>query len=596
MTNPILTYLPLNGSLAGKDRVTGTFTATTSGAIRWKPMDGSRVNYFPETTIQSSELSTYTWGVQARNVTGKGHLAANSLLITNTVIDYLGFGGYTDSNWTAMHVGKQIQVSFSVRTNGNPIVFTLEDYNGTIISQETYSSEWERVVFLSEIHDGSFGFNFYSDNVLSAIGEWIEVSNIVFEIEPDLEADSFFETRKWFNPATGALGTVNASPSTTDLVVWVEEATTNLIENPSFDTNTNWWNQWGATMPLSRITYYRYAGSGGGMVVSTTGTHGIAPLYSASPAVAAGETVTLSAYIFNPSGHVTIGIEWVTAGNVSNGFSTTTTTTVMSDVWQRVILTVTAPANTAKARPYLVSSGSGHTWYVDAIQLEKKSYATSYCDGARGTGYTWTGTAHASSSNRAVSTLYALGATNQRLYPNSGSVIVKHKRFNDNVFRAVTLGGWFPSSGILGVLVWELGDGGYRLSSTVDGGVSQPTYSQATPDTSLRWVQVYAGWNWPTVEVGELDVAVGSFTSSMVYTAEPFGDYVDVSEHLGERIIGPLAVFSRPLTAGERTAYRIAIDNNEDLWTLYEQPPHALRLVESDQPFSLVRTSTGLND
>jgi len=42
--NPILTYLPLNGTLAGTDR-NGAFTATGSGALRWQPAEGARVNY-----------------------------------------------------------------------------------------------------------------------------------------------------------------------------------------------------------------------------------------------------------------------------------------------------------------------------------------------------------------------------------------------------------------------------------------------------------------------------------------------------------------------------------------------------------------------
>jgi hypothetical protein len=41
-----------------------------------------------------------------------------------------------------------------------------------------------------------------------------------------------------------------------------------------------------------------------------------------------------------------------------------------------------------------------HTYYVDALQVEEKGYATTYCDGSLGVGYSWSGTAHASTSTR----------------------------------------------------------------------------------------------------------------------------------------------------------------------------------------------------
>ena len=44
--NPILCYLPLNGTLQLRDRLSPNLsTATGSGALRWAPAEGARVNY-----------------------------------------------------------------------------------------------------------------------------------------------------------------------------------------------------------------------------------------------------------------------------------------------------------------------------------------------------------------------------------------------------------------------------------------------------------------------------------------------------------------------------------------------------------------------
>lgn len=73
--------------------------------------------------------------------------------------------------------------------------------------------------------------------------------------------------------------------------------------------------------------------------------------------------------------------------------------------WWRVTYSA---ATTSSSNTYGFQVPTGKTVYVDGVQLEALAYATTYTDGTLGTGYSWSGTAHNSTSSRtAVSIKYA---------------------------------------------------------------------------------------------------------------------------------------------------------------------------------------------
>jgi len=98
------------------------------------------------------------------------------------------------------------------------------------------------------------------------------------------------------------------------------------------------------------------------------------------------------------------------------------------NVWQRVAVTASAPANTVYVRvlcPYIdVQESRTVLAYYDAVQLEHKPYATTYCDGDQGYGYGWNDDQepHNSASTRA-STLIAVPSSGVISGP-AGSVSV----------------------------------------------------------------------------------------------------------------------------------------------------------------------------
>lgn len=162
-----------------------------------------------------------------------------------------------------------------------------------------------------------------------------------------------------------------------DTAIEINEATTNLVINPSFGTtlSTGW-------------------GTDGGAIVATGGHYGAACLnagtYTYQSITVSNTTVyTLSFYCKGAYSLVmdhgdTVGHDYI--GTATTG----------DDGWGRVVLTFTTQGTSLVMYFY---SPAGQRY--DAIQLEQKAYVTPYCDGSLGGGDAWTGTAHASTSTRA---------------------------------------------------------------------------------------------------------------------------------------------------------------------------------------------------
>lgn len=220
------------------------------------------------------------------------------------------------------------------------------------------------------------------------------------------------------NPTAGALVTFNNL-----MVTWANTATaistttrTNLIPNPSFETNTSGWSQTTAGT-IARSTAQALGGAASlaltaGVIPSTGGAVGGSVLAPRVP-VTPGKDYTVSAWV-RPAGGTPrrVRIEsvnfWTTpagsgaAGNAGAMAYYTET----AGTWVRPRGTVTAP-NNAVSMDFTIALepgagiAVGEVHYIDSVLVEQASSVGNYFDGASTAGgvtYAWSGTAQLSSS------------------------------------------------------------------------------------------------------------------------------------------------------------------------------------------------------
>lgn len=113
-------------------------------------------------------------------------------------------------------------------------------------------------------------------------------------------------------------------------------------------------------------------------------------------------THTLSAYVYDATaGNIGGTVGSSVAQLYANGLAIATTYTDIGGGWWRLTGALTA---TDDIRYYGVEVKTGKTIYIDGIQLEQKSYATSYADGSIGAGYSWSGVENQSAGVRSALT------------------------------------------------------------------------------------------------------------------------------------------------------------------------------------------------
>lgn len=173
----------------------------------------------------------------------------------------------------------------------------------------------------------------------------------------------------------------------------------NLIPNSSFEVDESLYNllsSW--TGSAATIFYpsnpYTYKGAWSCEIDPTANT--FAGMYYTTPVLLAGD-YTFSAYVWGAN---TVPYR-VRFANTSGTTVGTATTFTGNGGWQRV--SVTATLTNAAHRLYIEKNNSASTalFYVDAVQLETGSTATTYIDGWQ-SGCTWDGPADLSTSSRTV--------------------------------------------------------------------------------------------------------------------------------------------------------------------------------------------------
>ena len=169
----------------------------------------------------------------------------------------------------------------------------------------------------------------------------------------------------------------------------VEEGTTNIVTNPSFETNLTSWLTANGGMWVCDNMHSKY-GEHCLKGVTTDGAY--AKVYILS-GLTGGQELTVSVWMLSEGDSVRFYVSDVDYNNKMYSDSVTSRT------WMREIAQKTVPADgSIKIVLYVDGGGTG---YWDGVQAEaNRSYATTYCDGSLGAGYIWNGVPHASTSTR----------------------------------------------------------------------------------------------------------------------------------------------------------------------------------------------------
>jgi len=176
-------------------------------------------------------------------------------------------------------------------------------------------------------------------------------------------------------------------------------ATTNLLVNPSFETNiTDGWTQYqagaGAVWAQDDTKYHQGVKS-----LKITAGNLLSMVRGANITLNPGEPLTGQAMSWCD----TAAMASVAIYDVSGSVVLAETTNRKTSAWERLTVLYTNTSGAAMTvRVELRNNGtdSAKIVYFDAVQAEKLAYPSAYCDGTLGTGYSWSGTAHNSTSAR----------------------------------------------------------------------------------------------------------------------------------------------------------------------------------------------------
>jgi hypothetical protein len=179
-------------------------------------------------------------------------------------------------------------------------------------------------------------------------------------------------------------------------------ALTNLIANPSIETNTTGYATDG-TVTLSRSSEEASEGTYSLKWVYTSGSANV--YYILSPDFATSTDHYFKVRAKRASGaaisstHIRPLINW---GSGNTGLLTTATYTPLGDGWYEIAVPFTSGATvTISIASLTVQAGyTSENWYFDCWQVTATDHNPAYFDGSFGTGYAWTGTAHASTSTK----------------------------------------------------------------------------------------------------------------------------------------------------------------------------------------------------
>lgn len=208
-------------------------------------------------------------------------------------------------------------------------------------------------------------------------------------------------------------GTISASPTGPQRFVngayYAEEATTNMLINPSAEVDATTGIAARSSAVITRDTTTAAVGNASLKIVTpgAVNNEGVTILSAASLGLTGASNGYTGQVRLKGAGNVTAFVQ-ASYTDASFGAGTLTNIALTAD-WTtytlpNLVLDSAKTVNTLRIVIY-TNGTQAITFWADAAQVEQKTYITTYADGSLGTGYAWTGTAHASASTRAESQL-----------------------------------------------------------------------------------------------------------------------------------------------------------------------------------------------
>jgi len=349
-----------------------------------------------------------------------GDLGGRCVTITAQMVETHGPCTFTVSAWVKGTAGRQVAMCVGVIADGSGTSSWKQPGTGTALT-----GSWQRISYTDSL--AANNKMFYAGPVVmtGVVGNTIDVDGVMVELTSSL--GSYFD------------GTSTSAADGTTVYAWVGQAhrtqstetkqapvsttvRTNMVPNPSFETNVALWTAGGAggtsTPVISWDTTHAmgYQLGNGCMKVLATAT-GNDSFTTASQGI---PVLPINPYKcsvhFRTEGGVTrtvqMGVWWYTSTNTYISASTTLQYTVDSTNWIRCTNnSLVSPANAAYARIYIIVVGVTTTQeviYVDGATFETSQATQFYFDGSSSNTYIntyrWLGTPHASASTQTTMT------------------------------------------------------------------------------------------------------------------------------------------------------------------------------------------------
>lgn len=395
----------------------------------------------------------------------------------------------------------------------------------------------------------------------------------VWEFEVDLDGDT----------PSGPVSFVGVDPIRFDDGLWLEEATTNLCRNPSFESGTTVWSANNGT--LSQDAGAAYVGSASLLTIRSSATGNLGPFFTTSNGtIAEGDyvVVTLAAKADYAPTTCVLEVYWRTDASGALGYAATTQFALTAGFVEHTYVFGPAPATVGKVIVGLTDQSNGtigEKLWIDAVQVEKKRYATSYADYTMGAGY---GGSLGSASTRAAS---SASVATGILSPASGAIAFRVTPTIETGVEEL-----WGEAGVKGAatdhvrwgrdatkhpfIEWSSNDAAYQrltASETIDAGVETFLYfGHAGTATSL---QVDSG----TLQTGSRAAVSASFGAGAL----------TLRASSGGNIVSPFATYDQPLDAGYRGMVRDEIAaGGANLWNLLNADGSLSGSMELSHPLS----------
>lgn len=205
-------------------------------------------------------------------------------------------------------------------------------------------------------------------------------------------------------------------PGGTDAPLYLVFDTTNLITNPSLESNITGWGAGGGASALQSISGTSLKGSACARWTAAAGTSDAFPFTGINTPASAGKQYTFSTYLHSSISRTAGVVLRFYAADASTMLAQATgpTAATATTSWKRFSVTATAPPGTAFVFGFITTSGNsaGQFHFADCAMLNEGPL-TPYFDGtgayadpsAADYAFSWTGAANNSTSRRTAGSL-----------------------------------------------------------------------------------------------------------------------------------------------------------------------------------------------